>query len=439
MQWTVKGPAFIALGASAALVLAACSGGGAPSASTSAPGASSAAAPVAMTFWHNSTTGDGKKYWEDTVAAFQKEHPGVTITIQAIQNEDMDGKLQTALASSDGPTIFMARGGGKLADVVAADQVMDITDKIAPDVKTALGDGIFSAFTVDGKIYGMPSSVLPGGIYYSKDLFKQAGIDATPTTFEELSAAVTKLKAKNIAPIALGGKDAWPAAHWYYFFALRDCSQATLDKAAADKDFSDPCWLKAGEDLKAFTATEPFNKGYLTTSAQQGAGSSAGMIANHKAAMELMGAWDPGVIADLTPDKKALPDLGWFPFPAVSGGAGDPTAMMGGSDGFACAKNAPAECVDFLNFASSKANQEGYATAFKTLPANRDAKDVVTDPALKDVLASYDKAAYVELWLDTQYGQNVGNALNGGVVNMFAGKGTPADIVTAVKAAAAKG
>ncbi|HEY3546412.1 MAG TPA: extracellular solute-binding protein, partial [Propionicimonas sp.] len=198
MQWTVKGPAFIALGASAALVLAACSGGGAPSASTSAPGASSAA-PVAMTFWHNSTTGDGKKYWEDTVAAFQKEHPNVTITIQAIQNEDMDGKLQTALASSDGPTIFMARGGGKLADVVAADQVMDITDKIAPDVKAALGDGIFSAFTVDGKIYGMPSSVLPGGIYYSKDLFKQAGIDATPTTFEELSAAVTKLKAKNIA------------------------------------------------------------------------------------------------------------------------------------------------------------------------------------------------------------------------------------------------
>jgi hypothetical protein len=58
---------------------------------------------------------------------------------------------------------------------------------------------------------------------------------------------------------------------------------------------------------------------------------------------------------------------------------------------------------------------------------------------LKDVLASYDKAAYVALWLDTQYGQNVGNALNGGVVNMFAGKGSPADIVEAVKSAAAKG
>ena len=436
MKKTVKGTALVALSASVALLAAGCSGG-ATSSTTASEGGS--AAPVTMSFWHNSTTGDGKQYWEDTVAAFEKEHPNVTINIQAIQNEDMDGKLQTALASGGDPTIFMARGGGKLADVVAADQVMDITDQISPEVKTALGDGIFSAFTVDGKIYGMPTSVLPGGMYYSKDLFAKAGITATPTTFEELNAAVTKLKAAGIAPIALGGKDAWPAAHWYYFMALRDCSRDTMDKAAATKDFSDPCWLKAGEDLQAFTATDPFNKGYLTTSAQQGAGSSAGMIANHKAAMELMGAWDPGVIADLTPDKKALPDLGWFPFPAVTGGAGDPSAMMGGSDGFACRKDAPPACMDFLNFIANKANQEGYATAFKTLPANKDAKGVVTDPALQDVLAAYDKAAYVELWLDTQYGQNVGNALNGGVVNMFAGKGTPADIVAAVKSAAAKG
>jgi len=95
--------------------------------------------------------------------------------------------------------------------------------------------------------------------------------------------------------------------------------------------------------------------------------------------------------------------------------------------------------VEFLNFIANKSNQEGYAKAFQTLPASQQAQGVVTDPALKDVLASYNKASYVMLWLDTMYGQNVGNALNGGVVNMLAGKGTPADIVTAVKAAAAKG
>ena len=71
--------------------------------------------------------------------------------------------------------------------------------------------------------------------------------------------------------------------------------------------------------LADFATTKPFNDGFLTTSAQQGAGSSAGLLANHKAAMELMGAWDPGVIASLTPDEKPLPDLGWFPFPSIVG------------------------------------------------------------------------------------------------------------------------
>jgi multiple sugar transport system substrate-binding protein/raffinose/stachyose/melibiose transport system substrate-binding protein len=399
---------------------------------------SSSDGKVEMAFWHNSTTGDGKAFWEDTVAAFEKENPDVTISIQAIQNEDMDGKLQTALNSGDAPDIFLARGGGKLADVVDAGQAMDLTDKISADAKTALGDAPFNAFTIDGKIYGMPMSVLPGGIYYSKDLFAQAGITETPTTVDELSAAVDKLKAAGIQPIALGAKDAWPAAHWYYFFALRECSQDTMTQAAKDMSFDDECWTKAGEDLQDFAATEPFNDGYLTTTAQQGAGSSAGLIANHQAAMELMGAWDPGVIANLTPEQEPLADLGWFPFPAVDGGAGDPTAMMGGVDGFSCYVDAPKECADFLNFIAEKDNQEGYAEAFVTLPASKDAQSVVTDPALQDVLTSYNDAAYVSVWLDTLFGQNVGNALNTSVVEMLAGSGSPDKIVEAVNAAAAK-
>src|SRR5690625_7734412 len=96
-----------------------------------------------------------------------------------------------------------------------------------------------------------------------------------------------------------------------------------MEAAAEAGTFEDECWLEAGEALADFAATEPFNDGFLTTPAQQGAGSSAGLIANHQAAMELMGAWNPGVIASLPPDEQPLPDLGWFPFPAVEGGAGE--------------------------------------------------------------------------------------------------------------------
>lgn len=49
-----------------------------------------------ITFWHNATAGDGKQYWEDMAKAFEKK-TGVKVQIQAIQNEDFEGKLTTAM------------------------------------------------------------------------------------------------------------------------------------------------------------------------------------------------------------------------------------------------------------------------------------------------------------------------------------------------------
>jgi raffinose/stachyose/melibiose transport system substrate-binding protein len=393
---------------------------------------------VTMQFWHNATTGPGKAFWDKTVADFQTANPNVKIKIQQVQNEDLDGKLQTALNSGSAPDIFLQRGGGKMTAMVEAGQLKDITNDITAETKQAVGDAALKTGQVDGKSYAVPISILPGGFWYSKDLFAKAGVAAPPTTLDELNAAVTKLKAIG-APIALGGKDAWPAAHWYYFFALRACSQASLDAAAKDKNFSDACWTKAGQDLKTFADAKPFNNGYLTTSAQQGAGSSAGLVANHKASMELMGAWNPGVIASLTKDTKPLPDLGFFPFPAVPGGQGDPAAIMGGADGYSCSAGAPKECTGFLNYILTKDVQEGYYKAFNSLPVTKAAQGAVTEDYLKAVLDAYNKAPYVSQWLDTVYGQNVGNALNVGVVNLLAGKGDVAGIIKAVNDAAKKG
>ena len=43
--------------------------------------------------------------------------------MQNIQNEDYDGKLQTALASNTAPDIFFQRGGGKMLAMVNASQL----------------------------------------------------------------------------------------------------------------------------------------------------------------------------------------------------------------------------------------------------------------------------------------------------------------------------
>jgi raffinose/stachyose/melibiose transport system substrate-binding protein len=421
----------VAIGLGIAFAASGCAGG------SSGSGGSSDG-KVTITFWENATNGpDGMNYFNAAAKQFEALHPDVTIQYQTIQNEDFDGKLQTVLNANSAPDIFLQRGGGKMQAEVNAGQLQAL-DLTATD-KTNIGASALSSETIDGQVYAVPFDTQPEGIYYSKDLFQKAGITSTPTTIAELETDVAKLKAINVAPIAVGAKDAWPAAHWYYNFALRECSQSTMAAAAASLKFTDPCWIKAGDDLTSFLKVSPFQSGFLTTASQQGAGSSAGMLANHKAAMELMGSWDPGVISSLTPNQQPLPDLGWFPFPAVAGGQGDPSAIMGGSDAYSLSKNAPKEALEFLEFLVTKDQQEAYAKAFQSIPVNQAAQSVITQPYNVSALQAANKASYSVLYLDTEFGENVGNALNTAVVSVMAGQGNAASIVAAANEAAAKG
>ena len=180
--------------------------------------------------------------------------------MQNIQNEDYDGKLQTALNSNTAPDIFFQRGGGKMQAMVNAGQLQTLNLSAAD--KTNIGSA-GPVDSINGTVYGIPLDANPEGVYYSQDLFTKAGITTTPTTIPELEADIAKLKAAGITPVAVGAKDAWPAAHWYYNFALRECSQATMNTAGQSLKFTDPCWTKAGNDLQSFLKVNPFQPGFL--------------------------------------------------------------------------------------------------------------------------------------------------------------------------------
>ncbi|MGC5028752.1 ABC transporter substrate-binding protein [Micromonospora sp. DT229] len=395
--------------------------------------------PVTLTWWHNaSEDGVGKEYWQKVAKDFNALHPTVTIEIEAIETNQLQRtRLPAALLSNDPPDIFQAWGGGEMREQVEADYLKDITDQVKDEVAN-IGSSA-EIWAVNGKQYGLPYRMGIEGIWYNKDMFERAGIAAPPTTFEELNEAVTKLKAINVVPIAVGAGDKWPAAHWWYNFALRACSVDTLKKAAKDLDFEDPCFVKAGEDLKSFIDTKPFQNNFIATPGQNDPTSANGMLANGKAAMELMGDWNKGTLDNVAEDKEALNKfIGWFPVPAISGSPGDPKAALGGGDGFACAKNAPAECVEFLKYIVSPEVQKGYAETGTGLPVAKGSEAGVTDPALRSILEATTSATFVQLWLDTAFGSTVGNAMNDGIVAIFAGSGTPQQVVDAMKSAARK-
>jgi raffinose/stachyose/melibiose transport system substrate-binding protein len=395
--------------------------------------------PVTLTWWHNaSQEGPGKAYWAKVANDFHTLHPTVTIQIEAIETNQLQRtRIPAALLTDDPPDIFQAWGGGEIREQVEAGYLKDITEQTRAEV-TNIGSAA-GIWQVDGKQYGLPYRMGIEGIWYNKRLFSRAGIAAPPTTFTELNDAVAKLKAIDVVPIAVGAGDKWPAAHWWYNFGLRACSVDTLKKASVELVFDDPCFVKAGQDLQAFIATEPFQANFIATPGQADPTSANGLLANGKAAMELMGDWNKGTLESVAEDKAALAEfLGWFPVPAITGSAGDPKAALGGGDGFACGRNAPAECVEFLKFIVSPEVQKGYAEIGTGLPVAKGAEAGVADPSLRSILGATSGATYVQLWLDTAFGSTVGNAMNDAIVGIFAGTGTPEKVVEAMKSAARK-
>jgi raffinose/stachyose/melibiose transport system substrate-binding protein len=425
-------PVARAVALSAAVALLAACGTGSESSSDSTSGSGG---PVTITWWHNSNTDPGKAYYDKVAKDFQASHPGVTVQANAMQHEDMLTKLDAAFQSGDAPDVYMERGGGELADHVEAGLTKDLSEP-AKDVIASLGGNV-AGFQVDGKTYALPYSLGVVGIWYNKSLFEKAGVTTPPTSLDELSATVDKLKAAGIAPVSVGAGDKWPAAHYWYYLALRECPQQVLSDAVKSLDFSDQCFVKAGEDLQKVIATKPFNKGFLSTPAQSGPTSASGLLATGKVAMELQGHWEPGVMQGLTEDKKGLGEnTGWFPFPTVPGGQGDQSAALGGGDAWAVSQDAPDAAVDFVKYLLSDDVQKGFAERDMGLPTNPAAGGSVKDPALGGLLKVRDEAPYVQLYFDTAFGQSVGGAMNDEIALMFAGKATPQDIVEKTQQAA---
>jgi raffinose/stachyose/melibiose transport system substrate-binding protein len=390
-----------------------------------------ASGPVTLTWWHNGTSDPLKGVWQTAAAGFHTANPDVTIKVEPIQNEQFMTKVPLALQSSNPPDIYQQWGGGQEATQIRSGKVMDITQAASSwlDQVGAAAAG----WQVDGKQYGVPFSLHVVGFWYRKDLFEKAGISSPPKTIDELNQDVAKLKSAGIAPIAIGGKDRWPDAFWWEYFALRECSTDTLKTAMKNIDLSDPCFGKASEDMQKFLDTKPFQAGFLGTPAQQGAGSSAGMVANGKAAMELQGTWEPGTMAPLTSDKKLNSKLGWFPFPAVDGGAGDPGVALGGGDGFSCTTKATQACVDFLKYVTGPEVQKKLVSSgAAALPVNPAAASAIKDATVQAVQKYAGAASYIQTYFDIALPTDAGQALDDAVANFFAGKGDGEAIVKSV-------
>ncbi|HEX4087455.1 MAG TPA: extracellular solute-binding protein [Trebonia sp.] len=428
--------AAVALAVTTATAAAACSSGSSSSTPTAAPSATSSssassassatssssastAAKVTLTWWNNATNQPLLGIYEAAIKGFEAKNPNVTITNVPVQNELLqDTKIPLALEGNNPPNIYQQWGGGVLGQQVTSGKVANITADVSSWIGGVSGA---SGWQANGQQYGVPVDLHVVGFWYRKDIFKKVGI-TVPTTLAQLESDDAKLRAAGYAPIAVGSKDRWPDAFWWEYFALRDCPQATVNSAIKSQSFSASCFGTASTDLATFLKTNPFQTGFLGTSSQQGAGSSAGMVASGKAVMELQGDWDPSVMEGVSTNKSLSSELGWFPFPQTPGSGGSQTAVLGGGDGFSCTGSTAQvqACADFLQYLDSPAVQAQIVGPGQTgEPVITSESSAITLPATQTAAAYFKTASYEELYFDTALPTKPGQNLDTAIANYF--------------------
>jgi raffinose/stachyose/melibiose transport system substrate-binding protein len=392
---------------------------------------------VTIEWWHISTLDPGKTLWQTMANEYMAAHPNVKINITILENEAFKTKLSTVMQGGTPPDIFQSWGGGVMNDQIAAGMLQDITpalDGNGSAWRSTFAPGALAVYALNGKNYGVPWDMGMVGWWYNKDLFAQAKIATPPTTWTELLTDVKALKAAGITPISLGEKDTWTGMHIWSYLATRICGQVGF-LAAANRSggaFTDPCFVQAGKDLKDLIDLQPFQAGFLGASHDV----MQGTFGNGKAAMELSGQWAPGSEAGQAADKKGVANLGLFVFPAVEGGAGDISDVMGGGNGFAIGKNAPPEAVDFIKYLTAPEQTKRIASTKLGIPPIKGGESGLTDPNMIAVQQAFSAAKYFQLYYDQYMPSAMGGIINDAVAKLYAGTETPEQVAAEIEAGA---
>ena len=331
-----------------------------------ATSASASGEQVEIDWWHIQINEPDLSNWQAMADAYMAEHPNVTINITVMENEAYKAALQTNVQAGDVPDLFQSWGGGVLRDQVDAGAVQDITEASAEYID-ALSPGAAGLFNIDGVQYGLPYNQSIVGMWYNKDLFEQAGIEAPPATWTELLEAVQTLKDAGITPIAVGAGDKWPAHFWYSYLMVRLGGADGMNQIAADNNFSVPAVIEAGEHVAELVAMEPFQDGFLaaTWDAPDGESGRDGQPGRGDGPDGELGArrlQEPGGPRRSAGDTAAVRDR-VVPVPRGRRRSRAPTDAFGGGDGFIVGKDAPPETVDFLGFLTNVENQRTWGTA----------------------------------------------------------------------------
>lgn len=136
---------------------------------------------------------------DEIVKDFEAQNPDIKVSMEYLGYDFVHDKITTGMAAN--PPAYDAA----MIDVIWPDEfikagyLLDVTDRITPEMKSGIFPASWNGVTRNGKVYGMPWLMDVKYFMYNKDMLEQAGFTDPPKTWEELVDQAKVIKEKGLA------------------------------------------------------------------------------------------------------------------------------------------------------------------------------------------------------------------------------------------------
>ena len=383
----------------------------------------------------------GSDGFRTVLAAWDEAHPDITLNQNVLANAEYKTQIATLAAAGDLPDVFLLQGMNT-KDWAKQGLVYDLTDAIkASPYYNDYVQNYFTPFTDGDSIYGYP--VLTGGtctvVIYDKAMWKDAGFDAFPTTWEDVEKASEYFNEQGITTVAFGNGGKWQANSDFLStlgnrYTGPDWFLSLINKGGAA--FTDEAFVKALTEMQhLFTETSIFNEDFNAVTNED----AREYYISGDAAAFIGGNWDESYIwATLKDsDEEKWNNMGFAVLPQPADATEAPTSQNIGLGYAVAISSKVAEDPDKLAAAIDLA-QEVTGPAFASYVAENYALGGLTKVGEVD-LSSFDQITqdfYNYSYVDTEpceiYVSYITNAvwdvLNTDLQTMMNGEISPEDV-----------
>lgn len=390
--------------------------------SDSGSGSGDSKAEKEITYWSmwNSTENQAKVI-QEAADAYEKE-TGVHVNIEW-KGRDVKTLIGSALQA--GEDIDLYDDDYQRVVQNTKDYLADLTDMAAKaDYESHAMPVIYEKALSwgDGKLYTIPYQIYTTGVWYNKEIFKEAGVeDAAPATWTEFLDVCQKIKDAGYNPITCNSDTSVELL--YGFQLARYIGQDAVLDCYNNGSWSEvPEAKKAAEDIATLV-----DKGYFSPNAPANYPDGQNEIGFGESAMILNASWIPNEINQNTGETI---DWGFFPWPAVEGGVDGTEASMVGSQGFGIPAKSEMqqEAFDFAMMIATGDYDLKMAESVSSIPS--DTANTEWPAAIAEAQPYFEKMTKPYDWaVGLETDSNIAPIVSENIINLVKGDVTPDEFI----------